>query len=82
MVRFSARISAAVRFGVRHIAAGDLLQAEARAGTPDGREIAAYQERGDLVPDHIVFDVLTPVVVAVTAEVEARLSRLSMIRRA
>jgi hypothetical protein len=28
-----------------------------------GREVAAYQQRGDLVPDQIVFDLLTPVVV-------------------
>ena len=49
----------AVRFGVRHIAAGDLLRAEARADTAAGREIAARQERGDLVPDQIVLDVLT-----------------------
>jgi len=58
----------AARFGVRHIAAGDLLRAEARAGTPAGREIAACQERGDLVPDQIVLDVLTPVVVSAVAE--------------
>jgi len=57
----------AARFGVQHIAAGDLLRAEARAGTPAGHEVAAYQERGDLVPDRIVFDVLTPVVVAAVA---------------
>jgi adenylate kinase len=57
----------AARFGVRHIAAGDLLRAEARAGTPRGREIAAFQERGDLVPDQIVLDVLTPVVVEAAA---------------
>lgn len=52
------------RLGVQHISAGELLRAEARAGTPVGREVAAHQERGDLVPDAIVFDVLTPVVVA------------------
>jgi adenylate kinase len=57
----------AAQFGVQHIAAGDLLRAEARAGTPAGHEVAAYQERGDLVPDRIVFDVLTPVVVAAVA---------------
>jgi adenylate kinase len=55
------------RLGVRHVAAGDVLRAEARAGTPVGREIAAYQERGDLVPDPIVFDVLTPIVVDAVA---------------
>lgn len=57
----------AERLGVRHISAGELLRAEARAGTPVGREVAAYQEGGDLVPDEIVFDVLTPVVVAAVA---------------
>ena len=39
----------AAKFGVRHIAAGDLLRAEAQADTPAGREIAACQARGDLV---------------------------------
>ena len=53
--------------GVEHVAAGDVLRAAARAGTPAGREIAAYQQRGDLVPDAIVFDVLTPLVVAAVA---------------
>jgi adenylate kinase len=57
----------AARFGVRHIAAGDLLRAEARAGTPAGREIAACQARGDLVPDQIVLDALTQAVVETAA---------------
>jgi adenylate kinase len=57
----------AARCGVRHIAAGDLLRAEAEADTPAGREIAACQARGDLVPDQIVLDVLTPAVVEAAA---------------
>jgi adenylate kinase len=57
----------AARHVVRHIAAGDLLRAEARAGTAAGREIAAYQARGDLVPDQIVLDALTPAVVDAAA---------------
>jgi adenylate kinase len=57
----------AARFGVRHIAAGDLLRAEARIGGRLGREIADYQARGDLVPDQIVIDVLTPAVVEAAA---------------
>jgi adenylate kinase family enzyme len=52
----------AARYGVRHIAAGDLLRAEAQAYTPVGREIAMYQSRGDLVPDQIVLDALTPAI--------------------
>ena len=57
----------ATRYGVRHMAAGDLLRAEAQADTPADRQIAAYQARGDLVPDQIVLDALTPVVVAAAA---------------
>jgi adenylate kinase len=53
--------------GVRHIAAGDLLRAEAQAGGELGREIAACQARGDLVPDQVVLEVLTPVVVEAAA---------------
>jgi len=53
--------------GAHHIAAGDLLRAEAGAGSLLGREIAAYQARGDLVPDRIVLDVLTPAVVEAAA---------------
>jgi len=53
--------------GVRHIAAGDLLRDVVRAGGPLGAQIAAYQARGDLVPDQIVIDALTPVVVEAAA---------------
>ena len=54
-------------YGVRHIAAGDLLRAQARAGGRLGGEIAACQARGDLVPDQVVLDVLTPAVVEAAA---------------
>ena len=57
----------AARLGVRHIAAGDLLRAEVRAGTPRGDQIAEYQARGDLVPDQVVIDVLLPAVVEAAA---------------
>ena len=57
----------AARYGVRHIAAGDLLRAEAQAGGRLGEEIAAYQSRGDLVPDQVVLGVLTPAVVDAAA---------------
>jgi adenylate kinase len=57
----------AVWSGARHIAAGDLLRAEAQAGGRLGHEIAAHQARGDLVPDQIVLDVLTPAVIEAAA---------------
>ena len=53
--------------GARHIAAGDLLRAQAQAATPLGREIAEHQARGDLVPDQVVLNVLIPVVVEAAA---------------
>jgi len=57
----------ASHFDVQHVASGDVLRAEVRAGTPLGREVASYQRRGDLVPDQIVFDLITPVIVAAAA---------------
>jgi adenylate kinase len=53
--------------GARHIAAGDLLREQARAGGVLGDEIAAHQARGDLVPDEIVLDVITPAVTEAAA---------------
>ena len=54
-------------YGVDHISSGEVLRVEARAGTPLGREVAAFQRRGDLVPDQIVFDLVIPVVAAAAA---------------
>jgi adenylate kinase len=54
-------------YGIEHISSGEVLRVEVRAGTPLGREVAAYQRRGDLVPDEIVFDLLIPAVAAATA---------------
>ena len=52
----------ASRYGIEHLSSGEVLRTEVRAGTPVGREVAAFQRRGDLVPDQIVFDLLLPVV--------------------
>ena len=54
-------------YAVQHISSGDVLRAEAHAGTTVGREVAGYQQRGDLVPDQIVFDLLIPVVATAAA---------------
>ena len=35
----------AAKFSVQHVSSGEVLRAEARAGSPVGRELAAYQER-------------------------------------
>jgi adenylate kinase len=41
-------------FGVEDISSGDLFRAEVAAGTPLGRQVAAYLDAGDLVPDELV----------------------------
>lgn len=46
------------RLGVPHISTGDLFRAEVAAGSPVGREAAAYLERGALVPDELVLDLV------------------------
>jgi adenylate kinase len=52
------------RFGLAHIAAGDLLRAEVEQETPIGKEVAGYLDRGELVPDQIIVDLLMPIVIA------------------
>jgi adenylate kinase len=48
----------AQRLGVPHIATGDLFRSAVRDGTPVGREVAAYMQRGELVPDEITVQML------------------------
>jgi adenylate kinase len=50
--------------GAAHISAGDMLRAEIASGSDLGRQVAAYTERGDLVPDELIFRILAPAVVA------------------
>jgi adenylate kinase len=50
------------RFGLVHIAAGDLLRAEVDAGTPIGNKVSSYLDRGELVPDDVIIELLMPVI--------------------
>ncbi len=56
----------AERFGIAHISSGDLLRQHVREGTSIGQTIKSYVDKGDLVPDAVVLDMLRkPVVAAV-----------------
>jgi adenylate kinase len=57
----------AERLGAEHIAAGDALRAEVARGTEVGRRAADHVARGELVPDEVVVELLTPVVAAAAA---------------
>jgi adenylate kinase len=53
-------------FGIAHISSGDLLRRHVAEQTSLGISIRGYVERGDLVPDQIVMDMLRKPVVAAT----------------
>lgn len=48
----------AERLGVPHVASGDLLREHRKAGTALGRAAREYMDRGDLVPDTLVVDMI------------------------
>jgi adenylate kinase len=54
----------AQRFGLTHISSGDLLRKHVVEGTAIGRAVRGYVERGDLVPDGIIMDMLYKPVLA------------------
>lgn len=46
------------RYGIPHIATGDILRAAMKDGTPLGRQAKAYVDRGELVPDEIMIGIV------------------------
>ena len=54
----------AARLGITHISSGDLLRQHVRDLTPLGQQVRAYVDKGDLVPDSLVMDMLRKPVVA------------------
>jgi adenylate kinase len=56
----------AERFAIAHISSGDLLRKHVSDQTSIGQTIKSYIDRGDLVPDGVVMDMLRKPVVAAT----------------
>ena len=52
------------RLGIEHIEAGDLLRAEVDAQTPLGRQLSQFMQRGELVPDDVILNMVMPKVLA------------------
>jgi adenylate kinase len=48
----------AERYSARHVSTGDLLREEVSAGTELGREAQPYMDRGDLVPDELILEMV------------------------
>jgi adenylate kinase len=57
----------AARFGIPHIATGELLRGHVAQQTALGRTVQAYLDRGELVPDQVVLDMLREAMVAAKA---------------
>lgn len=54
----SVRTPFLAQYGLTHISAGDLLRAEVAAGTKNGKVAKEYMDRGDLVPNEVVIDMV------------------------
>ncbi len=54
----------AQKYNVEHISAGDLLRHEVEAGTDIGKRAADVMQRGELVPDELVYELVMPKVIA------------------
>jgi len=46
--------------GAKHISTGDLVRAEIKSGSELGQKIKGYNDRGDLVPDEIIVEMMKP----------------------
>ena len=46
--------------GARHISTGDLVRAEIKSGSELGQTIKNYNDRGELVPDEIIIEMMKP----------------------
>lgn len=46
------------KYGIPHIAMGDILREEVARGTSLGKKVNVYMSKGELVPDEIVIEVL------------------------
>jgi len=54
----------AERLQVEHLAAGDALRAEVQRGSEIGTRVGGYLDVGELVPDDVVVELMTPIVAA------------------
>lgn len=51
-------VKLAAAFGATHLSTGDILRAEVKAGTALGQAAQAFMDRGELVPDQLILDMI------------------------
>lgn len=55
------------KYGFTHLSTGDLLRAEVNSGSDRGKNLTAIMERGELVPNDVVLDLLKEAMAAKSA---------------
>ena len=48
------------KYGFKHISTGDVLRAEIKQGTELGQTAQSYIDKGQLIPDSLMIDILAP----------------------
>ncbi|XP_063376002.1 adenylate kinase isoenzyme 1-like isoform X1 [Cydia fagiglandana] len=56
------------KYGFTHLSSGDLLRAEVKSGSERGKSLTAIMERGELVPNELVLELLRDAIEAKLAE--------------
>lgn len=57
----------AERYGLSHISSGDIFRHNLRQGTPLGLRAKEYMDRGELVPDAVVIDIMLDKIMSIHA---------------
>ncbi len=58
----------AERFHLAHLSSGDLFRHNLRQGTPLGLRAKEYMERGELVPDEVVIDIMLDKIMSIHSD--------------
>ena len=56
------------RFSLAHVSSGDIFRLNLRQGTPLGLRAKEFMDRGELVPDEVVIDIMLDKVLSINSE--------------
>ena len=56
------------RYQLSHVSSGDIFRSNLRQGTPLGLRAKEYMDRGELVPDEVVIDIMLDKIIAMHAD--------------
>ena len=56
------------RYDLAHVSSGDIFRSNLRQGTPLGLRAREYMDRGDLVPDEVVIDIMLDKIMSIHSD--------------